>query len=54
MQELNLDNRQQAEVLNAQMSLQLDVANLNNEQQARVSNTRLIVSRALFTDQAAM
>ena len=35
MQEQNLDNRQQAEVLNAQMTLQLDVANLNNEQQAR-------------------
>ena len=39
MQEKNLDNRQQAEVLNAQMTLQLDVANLNNEQQTRIFNT---------------
>jgi hypothetical protein len=53
MQELNLNNRQQAEVLNAQMSLQLDVANLNNEQQARVTNVANRV-QSLFTDQAAI
>ena len=53
MNELNLNNRQQAEVLNAQMSLQLDVANLNNEQQARVTNVANRV-QSLFTDQAAV
>jgi len=53
MQELNLNNRQQAEVLNAQMALQLDVANLNNEQQARVTNVANRV-QSLFTDQAAI
>ena len=53
MQELNLNNRQQAEVLNAQMTMQLDLANLNNEQQARVTNTSNRV-QALFRDQAAV
>jgi len=53
MQEKNLDNRQQAEVLNAQMTLQLDVANLNNEQQTRIFNTGNRV-QALFNDQAAV
>ena len=53
MNELNLNNRQQAEVLNAQMALQLDVANLNNEQQARVTNVANRV-QSLFTDQAAV
>ena len=52
MQELNLNNRQQAEVLNAQMTLQLDLQNLNNEQQARVANTQNRV-QAIFNDQAA-
>jgi len=52
MQELNLNNQQQAEVLNAQMTMQLDLANLNNEQQARVTNTSNRV-QALFRDQAA-
>lgn len=53
MQEKNLDNRQQAEVLNAQMTLQLDVANLNNEQQTRIFNTGNRV-QSLFNDQAAV
>jgi len=53
MQELNLNNQQQAEVLNAQMTMQLDLANLNNEQQARVTNTSNRV-QALFRDQAAV
>ena len=52
MSELNLNNRQQAEVLNAQMTLQMDLQNLSNEQQARVSNTQNKV-QSLFTDQAA-
>ncbi len=52
MQELNLNNRQQAEVLNAQMTMQLDLANLNNEQQARVTNTSNRV-QSLFNDTAA-
>jgi len=52
MNELNLNNRQQAEVLNAQMTLQMDLQNLSNEQQARVTNTQNRV-QALFTDQAA-
>ena len=53
MQELNLNNRQQAEVLNAQMTMQLDLVNLNNEQQARVTNTSNRV-QSLFRDQAAV
>ena len=53
MQEKNLDNRQQAEVLNAQMTLQLDIANLNNEQQTRIFNTGNRV-QSLFSDQAAI
>lgn len=53
MSELNLNNRQQAEVLNAQMTLQLDLQNLDNEQQSRVANNRNQV-QALFTDQAAV
>jgi hypothetical protein len=53
MNELNLNNRQQAEVLNAQQTLQLDLQNLSNEQQARVSNTQNRV-QSLFTDQAAV
>ena len=53
MQELNLNNRQQAEVLNSQMTLQLDLANLNNEQQARVTNSTNRV-QSLFTDQSAV
>jgi len=53
MSELNLNNRQQAEVLNAQMTLQLDLQNLTNEQQTRVTNNRNQV-QALFSDQAAV
>jgi hypothetical protein len=53
MNELNLNNRQAAEVINAQQTLQLDLANLSNEQQARVTNTQNRV-QALFTDQAAV
>ncbi len=53
MSELNLNNRQQAEVLNSQMTLQMDMANLSNEQQARVANTQNKV-QSLFTDQAAI
>ena len=53
MQELNLNNRQQAEVLNSQMALQLDLANLNNDQQSRVTNSTNRV-QSLFTDQSAV
>ena len=53
MNELNLNNRQQAEVLNAQMVLQMDMTNLTNEQQARITNNNTKVS-ALFNDQAAV
>ena len=53
MQQLNLNNRQQAEVLNAQMTMRLDLTNLNNEQQARITNTSNRV-QALFRDQAAV
>ena len=52
MAELNLNNRQQAEVLNSQMTLQLDLQNLSNEQQAAVINEQNRV-QAIFTDQAA-
>ena len=50
MNELNLNNRQAAEVINAQQTLQLDLSNLSNEQQARVTNTQNRV-QSLFTDQ---
>jgi hypothetical protein len=53
MAEANLNNRQQAEVLNAQMTLQMDMSNLSNEQQARITNTQKQI-QALFTDQAAV
>lgn len=52
MSELNLNNRQQAEVLNSQMTLQMDLQNLSNEQQARITNTQNKI-QGLFTDQAA-
>ena len=52
-QELNLNNRQQAEVLNAQMSLQVDLQNLSNEQQTRVFNGQNSV-QSLFNDQSAV
>lgn len=53
MSELNLNNRQQAEVLNAQMTMQMDLKNLDNDQQARVINTNNRV-QSLFNDQAAV
>ena len=53
MNEKNLDNRQQAEVLNAQMMLQLDLANLDNEQKTRIFNTGNRI-QSLFNDQAAV
>jgi len=52
-QQANLNNRQQAEVLNSQQTLQLDIQNLNNEQQTRVFNSQQRV-QALFNDQAAV
>jgi len=53
MSELNLNNRQAAEILNAQQTLTLDLANLTNEQQARVMNIQNRV-QSLFHDQAAV
>jgi len=53
MAELNLNNRQQAEVLNSQMTLQLDLQNLNNRQQAEVINTQNR-TQSIFNDQAAV
>ena len=52
-QQANLNNRQQAEVLNAQQTLQLDLANLSNEQQANVLNSQQRV-QAIFNDQASV
>jgi len=52
-QQANLNNRQQAEVLNSQQTLQLDIQNLNNEQQTRVFNSQQRV-QALFNDQSAI
>lgn len=51
MSELNLNNRQQAEVINAQLALQVDLKNLTNEQQVRVANTQNRIE-AMFRDQA--
>lgn len=48
----NLDNRQQARVLNAQAFLQMDLENLNNEQQMAVLKSQSII-QSLFTDAAA-
>jgi len=52
-QQANLNNRQQAEVLNSQQTLQLDIQNLNNEQQTRIFNSQQRV-QALFNDQSAI
>jgi hypothetical protein len=52
-QQANLNNRQQAEVINSQQTLQLDIQNLNNEQQTRVFNSQQRV-QALFNDQSAV
>ena len=48
----NLNNRQQAAVLNAQSYLQMDMANLNNNQQASLQNLQARQAQ-LFSDQAA-
>ena len=48
----NLDNRQQAAVINAQSFLAMDMANLDNDQQAMLAKTQLR-TQALFTDAAA-
>ena len=48
----NLNNRQQAEVRNAQSFLQMDMANFNAEQQADMFTNQSIV-QGLFTDAAA-
>jgi len=48
----NLNNRQQAAVMNAQSFLQMDMANLNNQQQTELFKAQQTV-QSLFTDQAA-
>ena len=48
----NLNNRQQAAVLNAQQSFQMDTANLSNRQQANLTNIQLR-QQSMLSDQAA-
>lgn len=48
----NLNNRQQARLVNAQSFLQMDLANLNAEQQMTMFKSQSII-QSLFTDQAA-
>lgn len=48
----NLNNRQQARLINAQSFLQMDLANLDAEQQMTMFKSQSIV-QSLFTDQAA-
>jgi len=48
----NLNNRQQAAVLNAQQYFQMDMQNLSNRQQASLTNIQLR-QQSLLTDQAA-
>ena len=48
----NLNNRQQAAVLNAQQSFQMDTANLSNRQQASLTNIQLR-QQTMLSDQAA-
>jgi hypothetical protein len=48
----NLNNRQQARLVNAQSFLQMDLANLNNRQQTELFKSQAII-QSLFTDQAA-
>ena len=48
----NLNNRQQAAVLNAQQSFQMDTANLSNRQQANLTNMQLR-QQSMLSDQAA-
>ena len=50
-QQLNLNNRQQAELQNAANLLTVDIKNLDNRQQTAVLNTQNRV-QALFTDQS--
>ena len=48
----NLNNRQQARLVNAQAFLQMDMANLNNRQQTEMFKSQALI-QSLFTDQAA-
>jgi hypothetical protein len=48
----NLNNRQQASILNAQSYLKLDLANLSSEQQANIQNLQARQA-TLFSDQKA-
>ena len=48
----NLNNRQQAAVLNAQQYFQMDMANLSNRQQASLTNIQLR-QQSMLSDQAA-
>ena len=48
----NLNNRQQAAVLNAQQYFQMDMQNLSNRQQASLTNIQLR-QQSILTDQAA-
>jgi len=48
----NLNNRQQARLVNAQAFLQMDLANLDAEQQMAMFKSQSII-QSLFTDQAA-
>lgn len=48
----NLNNRQQAAILNAQQYFQMDMANLSNEQQANLQNSQYR-QQSLLSDQAA-
>ena len=48
----NLNNRQQAAVLNAQQSFEMDTANLSNRQQASLTNIQLR-QQSMLSDQAA-
>lgn len=48
----NLNNRQQARLVNAQAFLQMDLANLDAEQQMTMFKSQSII-QSLFTDQAA-
>jgi len=49
----NLNNRQQAAVMNAQNFMQVDMANLSNQQQTELFNAQAR-QQSLFTDQAAI
>ena len=49
----NLNNRQQAAILNAQQYFQMDMSNLNNTQQANLQNVQLRQQK-LLSDQSAI